>query len=56
MGRESVMGTFAKIFIVVNLVLAVVVLGAGAALLGTAESWKARYQNDRVEVIADTRS
>ena len=45
------MGTFAKIFIVVNLVLAVVVLGAGAALLGTAESWKARYQNDDVSAI-----
>jgi hypothetical protein len=45
------MGTFAKIFIVVNLVLAVIVLGAGAALLGTAESWKARYQNDDVSAL-----
>ena len=45
------MGTFAKIFIVVNLVLAVVVLGAGAALLGTAESWKARYTSDDIGTI-----
>jgi hypothetical protein len=45
------MGTFAKIFIVVNLVLAVVVLGAGAALLGTAESWKERYTKDDVSTI-----
>jgi regulator of replication initiation timing len=40
------MGTFAKIFIVVNLVLAVVFLGAAAALLGTAESWKKKYESD----------
>ena len=37
------MGTFAKIFIVVNLVLAVVFLGAASTLLGTAEDFKGKH-------------
>jgi septal ring factor EnvC (AmiA/AmiB activator) len=37
------MGTFAKIFIVVNLVLAVVFLGAASTLLGTAEDYKGKH-------------
>jgi len=37
------MGTFAKIFIVVNLVLAVVFLGAASTLLGTIQDWKTQY-------------
>jgi cell division protein FtsB len=39
------MGTFAKIFIVVNLVLAVVFLGAASTLLGTIEDWKGKWQD-----------
>jgi predicted nucleic acid-binding Zn-ribbon protein len=39
------MGTFAKIFIVVNLVLAVVFLGAASTLLGTIEDWKTQYND-----------
>jgi len=38
------MGTFAKIFIVVNLVLAVVFLGAASSLLGTIEDYKGKWQ------------
>jgi hypothetical protein len=38
------MGTFAKIFIVVNLVLAVVFLGAASTLLGTIEDYKGKWQ------------
>jgi SMC interacting uncharacterized protein involved in chromosome segregation len=47
------MGTFAKIFIVVNLVLAVVFLGAAAALLGTAESWKQHYTQDPYQEVSE---
>ena len=47
------MGTFAKIFIVVNLVLAVVFLGAASALLGEAESWKTKYEMDKWELLED---
>jgi myosin heavy subunit len=47
------MGTFAKIFIVVNLVLAVVFLGAAAALLGTAESWKTKYAQDSYQEVTE---
>jgi uncharacterized protein YlxW (UPF0749 family) len=50
------MGTFAKIFIVVNLVLAVVFLGAASALLGEAESWKAKYETDKSELLEDANS
>jgi hypothetical protein len=44
------MGTFAKIFIVVNLVLAVVVLGAVGTLLGTSEDWKGKYETKTAEL------
>ena len=46
------MGTFAKIFIVVNLVLAVLFMGAAAALLGTAESWKKKYEESTFQEVA----
>lgn len=46
------MGTFAKIFIVVNLVLAVVFLGAASALLGTAESYKKQLETGTYNEIA----
>jgi hypothetical protein len=43
------MGTFAKIFIVVNLVLAVVFLGAASTLLGTIEDYKTQWEEVRDE-------
>ncbi len=46
------MGTFAKIFIVVNLVLAVVFLGAASSLLGTIEDYKGKW-SDSVKVHDD---
>jgi cell division protein FtsB len=52
MGRESVMGMFAKIFIVVNLVLAVVFLGAASTLLGTAEDYKGMHDKLLTETTA----
>jgi cell division protein FtsB len=52
MGRESVMGMFAKIFIVVNLVLAVVFLGAASTLLGTAEDYKGMHYKLLTETTA----
>jgi DNA repair exonuclease SbcCD ATPase subunit len=53
MGRESVMGMFAKIFIVVNLVLAVVFLGAASTLLGTAEDYKGKLDEVTKQTTAE---
>lgn len=46
------MGMFAKIFIVVNLVLAVVFLGAASTLLGTAEDYKGMHDKLLTETTA----
>ena len=45
------MSTLAKIFVVINLFLAVAFVGVSAALLGERDSWKVRYENeaDRLE-------
>jgi len=48
------MGTFAKIFIVVNLVLAVVFLGAASTLLGTIDDWKSQYNDLDKKYKAET--
>mgnify|MGYP003573983990 CR=1 FL=1 len=47
------MGMFAKIFIVVNLVLAVVFLGAASTLLGTAEDYKGQLDDLTVKTTAE---
>jgi DNA repair exonuclease SbcCD ATPase subunit len=46
------MGTFAKIFIVVNLVLAVVFLGAASTLLGTIEDYKGKWEGVSKDLAA----
>jgi small nuclear ribonucleoprotein (snRNP)-like protein len=46
------MGTFAKIFIVVNLVLAVVFLGAASTLLGTIEDYKGKWDSVSKDLAA----
>jgi DNA repair exonuclease SbcCD ATPase subunit len=46
------MGTFAKIFIVVNLVLAVVFLGAASTLLGTIEDFKGKWEGVSKDLVA----
>jgi hypothetical protein len=47
------MGMFAKIFIVVNLVLAVVFLGAASTLLGTAEDYKGKLDEVTKQTTAE---
>ena len=44
------MSVVAKILIVLNLVLAVVFLGASASFLGQKESWKTKYETDTAEL------
>jgi len=44
---EDRMSTVAKVFVVLNLLLAVAVLGAAAAFLGHSDNWKARHDSVR---------
>jgi DNA repair exonuclease SbcCD ATPase subunit len=46
------MSTLAKVFVVLNLVLAVAFLGAAAAFLGHSDNWKARH--DKLEITTNT--
>ena len=50
------MGTFAKVFIVVNLVLAVVFLGAASTLLGTIDDYKTKWTDVTDDLKAKTKS
>ena len=53
------MSTLAKVFVVLNLLLAVAFLGAAAAFLGHSDNWKAKYDKldlsskDQIKVLND---
>jgi hypothetical protein len=47
------MSTGAKVFVVLNFLLAALFLGSASALLGHSDHWKARHTNDTVKLTAD---